>query len=166
MYLGESPKNLRRPEHGVAQGERRGRVAVRVRELLRPQDLLPRGLGVKPAGTSVEHPSLEEPDHGGASGFGIIDAGALQSEAPSLPQVFWDRSALFLQLVAAQGKGTLHLLAAAKTSHLADARGLPEPCHSAQKNGVFTGRHPDSVIVVVLTLGSRRKIFSAEHVWM
>ena len=78
----------------------------------------------------------------------------------------WDRSALFLQLVAAQGKESLHLLAAAKTSHLAAARGLPEPCHAAQKNGVLTGRHPVSVRVVVLSPESRRKISSAEHVLM
>ena len=50
--------------------------------------------------------------------------------------------ALFLQLVAAQSKESLHLLATAKTSHLAAARGLPEACHAAQKDGVLTGRHP------------------------
>ena len=77
----------------------------------------------------------------------------------------WDRSALFLQLVAAQSKESLHLLAAAKTSHLAAARGLPEPCHAAQKNGVLTGRHPVSVVAaVVFTPESRRKISFAEHV--
>jgi len=56
----------------------------------------------------------------------------------------WDSSALCLQLVAAQSKESLHLLAAAKPSHLADARGLLEPRHAAQKNGVITGRKPDS----------------------
>ena len=76
----------------------------------------------------------------------------------------WDRSALFLQLVAAQSKESLHLLAAAKTSHLAAARGLPEPCHAAQKDGVLTGRHPGSIVVVVVSPERRRKISSAEHV--
>jgi len=78
----------------------------------------------------------------------------------------WDRLALFLQLVAAQGKESLHLLAAAKTSHLAAARGLPEPCHAAQKNGVLTGRHSVSVRVMVFSLENHRKISSAEHVFM
>ena len=78
----------------------------------------------------------------------------------------WDRLALFLQLVPAQGKESLHLLAAAKTSHLAAARGLPEPCHAAQKNGVVTGRLQVSVRVVVFSPESRRKISSAEHVLM
>ena len=108
--------------------------------MLRAQKLLPRSLGAEPASTSVEHPSLEEPDHCGDSGVSIPDAGALQSEAAGLPQMRWDRSALFQQLVAAQGKEPVHLLAAAKASHLAAARGLPEPCHAAQKNGVLTGR--------------------------
>jgi hypothetical protein len=78
----------------------------------------------------------------------------------------WDRSALFLQLVAVQGKESLHLLAAAKASHLAAARGLPEPCHAAQKNSVLTSRHSVSVVVGVLTPESRRQISSAEHVLM
>ena len=74
--------------------------------------------------------------------------------------------ALFLQLVAAQSKESLHLLATAKTSHLAAARGLPEPCDAAQKNGVLTGRHSVSVRVVMISPESRRKISSAEHVSM
>jgi hypothetical protein len=68
----------------------------------------------------------------------------------------WDRLALCLQPVAAQGKESVHLLAAAKASHLTIARGLPEPCHAAQKNGVLTGRHPFSVVEVILPLESRR----------
>ena len=96
--LGEGPKNLRRAEHGIVQGERRGRLAVRVLGLLRSQKLLPRSLGAEPASTSVEHPSLEKPDHCGHSSVSILDAGALQSEAPSLPQMLWDRLAFFLQL--------------------------------------------------------------------
>ena len=68
----------------------------------------------------------------------------------------WDRPALFLQLVAVQGKESLHLLAAAKASHLAAARGLPEPCHAAQKNGVVTGRHPASVFDATVTPESLR----------
>ena len=83
---------------------------------------------------------------------------------PYLAQIHWDRSALFLQLVAAQGKGSLHLLATTKTSHLAAIRGLPEPCHAAQKDGVLTGRHPGSVRVVVFSPESRWKIASAKHV--
>ena len=68
----------------------------------------------------------------------------------------WNRSALCLQQVASQGKESLHLLAAAGASHLTAARGLPEPRHAAQKNGVLTGRHPVIVVVVAYTPASRR----------
>ena len=60
----------------IVQRERRGRLPFRGLELLRPQKLLPRGLGAEPASTGVEHPRLEEPDHGGDSGVDILGAGA------------------------------------------------------------------------------------------
>ena len=62
-----------------------------------------------------------------------LDVGTPQSEAPGLPQC--------LQLLAAQIKESLHLLAATKTSNAKQKNGvLTESCHTAQKNGVLTAQ--------------------------
>ena len=100
------------------------------------QQLLPCGLGAEPPCSGIEEPRLEEPNDCCDSGLGVLHAGALQSEAPSLSQMRWDRLALLLQLLTVQVQESIHF---GRPAHIATAGILAEPRYSAKKRRVIAG---------------------------